>query len=99
TEASLRLTGKGGGILLFLKHHLNYEIIDKNLKSVESILLKVNVEHKTLYVLCMYKQHQIRDNEFLSLLEQILQKLDSKDDIILIGDININLLNQTTTSS
>lgn len=94
---------RGGGLGVYIKNGFKYKMYHKNNSfesGLEQLWLKVKVKKKYSIGLCVvYKQPNVNLNcldDFYEVLERIYTEVDS---IIIIGDININLLNEKSNDS
>lgn len=91
---------KGGGICLYVKE--DYEVkklyIGKNAKSGhESVHIELKILSKIVDVIAVYRPPEYKSADFIIELDSVLEKINQSHDIILIGDMNIDLL--TTDSN
>ena len=93
--------GVSGGASMYYKCHLNVTVLDdlcvcNNFIEINSIKLKTN--RRTIYILGIYRPHSGSVEGFIDQLGIILNKIPnvSCKNVILLGDMNINLLNTST---
>lgn len=94
TSYYCRTNLRGGGIIAFIRDDIEYEVIPVDSKErVEFLLLSIKTYN---FKLCaVYKAPLGENNIFFSHLNKILEKYN---DVILVGDTNINLLNDSNDS-
>jgi Reverse transcriptase (RNA-dependent DNA polymerase) len=85
-----REIGRGGGILIYVRESFSCKIHTTNLNTAESHLLTIN---NTLTLLALYRKPSLSKIDFLSELKTFLNSSKSTKDLIICGDVNINLLN------
>lgn len=80
-----------GGTLIYHKKHINiYELdYDKHMKAIESVWAEIIIKSQTILVGCIYRPPD--DKKFLNNLTPILEKYSHRSNIILLGDLNIDL--------
>lgn len=81
------------GIVIYSRPNLNIDIVEPPFRDANCLVLQV--EH-TYSVIAIYRSPSVRNiNNFLSSLESILSSF-TKAHSILLGDININLIKETS---
>ena len=67
-----------------------YELdYDKNMKAIESVWAEVILKSQKILVACIYRPPD--DKKFLDKLIPILEKYSHRSNIMLLGDLNIDL--------
>lgn len=87
---------KGGGVGFFIENNIIYEHIDPSsieITTFEYLVLKINCLNSKLILICIYRPPNTAISTFTSELEALINKYDSKNKVLIIGDFNINLLN------
>lgn len=89
----------GGGIAIYIREKINHTEFSLNSISFESLQLQLNINNEIITLLAIYRPPSQNVNTFLIELEQITKKIKNKCEMIIIGDMNIDLnkLNLTTT--
>lgn len=85
---------KGGGIAVFLKDNLQGSIvkIEQNMYSKHEIIhFKLNIKGKIIHILAVYRPPDTNKAEFIRQIELELVKINDKENVVLIGDINIDI--------
>lgn len=90
--------GRGGGVGVYVSKKLNVQIIDDiditPSAHLEHIWLKVKLKTKTLVLGNIYRPPSGNLNFFINQLDEILSQLvHTVEDIVCVGDMNVNLLN------
>lgn len=86
---------KGGGIAFYIKENIKYKILmNKTIEKIE--IITILIENANLSVTLIYKPPQIT----LNILKTVLKHnvINRKSDHILMGDFNINILANNTTT-
>lgn len=91
--------GKGGGVAIYIKENLNYSQISLETKSFESIQTDININNKNISLLSIYRPPDKKVSEFIKELEIIISKINNKQEIIIVGDINIDINKQNKTTA
>ena len=97
-ERTVARGGPGGGIVVFCRDNLVVsEIAPRNVSSFECILLEVKEIDSNFkcILLSIYRPPDGNLREFLSELETLVGSVGREDNLILLGDINIDLLKCT----
>lgn len=83
---------RAGGVLCFVENSIDCKHISApfDMTSADCLLLDVNLNKSHFKLICIYRLQSVSENTFLFELSQLLQEI--KNNIIYIGDININLL-------
>lgn len=95
--ANCNNTYKCGGVSLFIKSNLKNSFNCINSINADFLCVSLNFEGKEFYFICVYRLHSGSVNGFLEDLSELLRTIKSKN-IILLGDLNINILNLPSLS-
>lgn len=100
-HANLRETKKGGGIIIYAKENLNFDVDIIDTSAAETLRVKLKAEKKFLHVIATYRPPGTNKLRFLKELNIIVKEIPPLDDVVVIGDMNIDILgdkiNKTTT--
>lgn len=90
------LSRRAGGVFIFVAEHYSCSQIDKiNLETADCVHLKITLADNTLFeILGIYRFHEFSPNQFSDELDKCLKLIKNKN-MIICGDMNINLLNST----
>ena len=83
---------KCGGVSLFVKSNINCSIFCKNNKNADILCASIDFKKKQIFLMCIYRLHSGSIDGFVDDVADILREAKQKN-VILIGDININILN------
>lgn len=100
-EHNTRKGKKGGGVSIFIKEHINHKTrseLNNMSKHVESIFIEVDKSSvngiKNTVIGVIYRPPDSNINDFLDYLGSTLASINNENkNIILMGDYNLNLLN------
>lgn len=84
---------KGGGIVIYVKSNIQFVVVKKgqnNTSMHEMIHVVLNMKGCIINILAVYRPPETSKNMFIDELEKYLNKISVKENIILIGDINID---------
>lgn len=96
----LNREGKGSGIAIYIRDHMQYETMNINMISAEILQVEIQyVTHNTLTVFPTYRTPNKSISQFLNEIEQILYHVSKINKIILIGDINIDIQKTNTNTT
>lgn len=95
----LNRDGRGGGIALYVRESLTY--LQSNIKTIsfESIQIDINTKSNNYSLICIYRPPKNNVKEFIIELDKLINNIKNKQDIIIIGDINIDILKQNITTN
>ena len=87
---------RGGGVGIYLSKNYKYERIDKinnlQLKKIESVSIKmISKEGTCTTVIAVYRPPNVSKSDTLSDLEKILKETTIYENVIIAGDLNIDL--------
>ncbi|CAH2210661.1 jg17509, partial [Pararge aegeria aegeria] len=86
--------GRGGGVGFYIKKTIKIKILDHpNLQPVEQMWLTTKINGKRITIGSAYRPPWQDVNLFLEALTQSVTNFSDCDNIVLLGDFNINLLN------
>ncbi|KAL0879195.1 hypothetical protein ABMA27_002982 [Loxostege sticticalis] len=81
---------KSDGIVVFTKDSLNVTVEEPSMSDCSRLLIKIGSE---IAILAIYRPPSFKNtNNFIASLNSVLPHLSSYKNVILIGDININIL-------
>ncbi|XP_075150930.1 uncharacterized protein LOC142225039 [Haematobia irritans] len=95
------IEGNGGGIAIYVKESITYNIIRENTITFESLRINVFINKIQLSLLAIYRPPRTSRNQFIEELEQCICKVKRNDALFIVGDVNINILSDRdkTTST
>lgn len=97
--------GRGGGVGIYIRSCLNHNICDFDfheipMDTLEHIWVNVNIGGKKFVIGVLYRPPSSNVKAFLSYLDAILPYLVTNfDNIVILGDLNVNLLNENNRIS
>lgn len=86
---------RGGGSSLFLKNRLTYVRMDLTLSTDDKNIVMVYLKDLKISICCIYKPPNSDMKIFLSDMNKIMDM--QKNECVILGDMNLNLLANTTT--
>lgn len=88
-----RVNIKGGGIAIYVKNDIQYSILRKEQNSIsmhESMYCVLNFKGDKINILVIYRPPDTNKDKFLRELEKDLGTCNERENLILVGDINID---------
>ena len=99
--AKCRTNNAGGGLLVYIRNGIKFELLETELNYVEGILLRITMVDGTtkreIVVLFLYRPPNLDTGQFIAELKATLRKYPRRD-FIMCGDINIDLIKQNNLS-
>lgn len=92
---------RGGGVLMLIKNGIRHEVVPVNNlnMSIEQIWIKLFFKSGILVIGAIYRRQEFAHSEFIENLENSLAIASSvSDNVVVIGDFNINTLRKTPLS-
>lgn len=90
--------GRGGGVGIYISNRIKYNILPYSL-DLEDVWVSFKVDNVSVVFGCVYKAPSINNSFFLNELENSLFNLCANyDEIICVGDFNIDFLNVNNLS-
>lgn len=86
-----RKTQRGGGVIIYYKKHLQMDLESLKTTACEGVKGKLIYNKRVLHIIALYRPPQMNKILFLDQLRIILQEVPSSEDLIVIGDVNIDL--------
>lgn len=83
--------GRGGGIAVYVNENINYNCIPLNTNSCEAVKIEVTINQKTVTIIPVYRPPNQNINMFLSELEQEISTNSKTQNLVVVGDMNINI--------
>lgn len=88
----------GGGVCIYIKNNLNFSTItvSNNSPAIEQLWIKLMFNNTKLIFGAVYRRHEYPYTEFLNSLEDSISLVTPiSQEIVCVGDFNIDLLNLT----
>lgn len=85
---------RGGGIVIYIREEIKFERKIVCTTQCESIYGRISLDELTLELLVVYRPPDTNKILFMSEIEQIIKKIPTRSDVIVLGDININILDE-----
>lgn len=88
------------GVMVFVKHTFNvnffeYDFIDTNILKLSLVNLSTPIN-----VLCIYRSPSTDESTFLKTLSKVINEKNNKNDhSVLMGDMNINILDESANNN
>ncbi|CAB3230894.1 unnamed protein product [Arctia plantaginis] len=91
-HSRLRDNKRGGGIIIYVRSYLKFTIIQHKTNTFESLVGTIKLHSKYNIVVCaVYRPPSSNKNLFVSELSKLISKFELKQNLLLIGDTNIDL--------
>lgn len=91
----LNREGNGGGIAVYIKENINFTTTHLNTSYFETMQIDLSIDTKTITLIPAYRPPHQNANMFINELEQIINKTPKNRVMIVVGDININIANES----
>ncbi|KAH9631137.1 hypothetical protein HF086_001072 [Spodoptera exigua] len=89
--AKTRERTRGGGLLIYIKEDLTFVEKPSQLSSAEVLHGTLNMKNTCLNIIALYRPPKTNKMQFISETEKLIQEIPRNENIIIVGDININL--------
>lgn len=86
--------GNGGGIAVYIKDNIAFTTISLNVKSFEVIQIDLNFDNQIVSLLSIYRPPSSNIKEFLNEIDKTINTINKKQELIIVGDMNIDILKQ-----
>lgn len=91
---------KSDGLCLFIDKDIDYEVIEVTLDSINAIGISCLIDDKSTKLIAVYRSPSQNINSYLTSLDLYLQGLShTNDNLILLGDSNLNILENNTLTN
>lgn len=90
-----RTDQKGGGIVMFIEENLKFHQVEKVSTNYEYIHCKIESEQKIINVITIYRPPHLAKQQFIDELEEYISGIKESEQVVVIGDINIDTLKNT----
>ena len=88
-----RLTSNGGGLVIYFKLEFSFSVLVSKLSDCESVHCSIALSRrKSLKFVVVYRPPSGNLNRFIQSLDSFLSQLDPTNSFLMIGDMNIDLL-------
>lgn len=95
-HTKLRKDRKGGGIIIYIHKSHKYSVTDTNTIYSESALLKITTPtNYSTKLLAIYRPPDTSKHLFIDELQSTIKKQGTNHDFLLLGDINLNIANDS----
>ena len=88
---------KSGGLVIFIKNGLTITK-SKLFNNIELIYFQVKVLSQTYNFIYCYRRPVSNEKEFLDHLESVIHTLNLNEPLFIIGDLNMNILNDANSN-
>jgi hypothetical protein len=89
----------GGGVGMYVKNGIDFEILDIEIEMVDSLWIEIKTKNTTEIVGVIYRNEDITPNKFVSEFEMVLAKFQSENKKVTVcGDMNLNQMAMDYTS-
>jgi hypothetical protein len=82
---------RAGGVVCYVRESFDTTQVNVKMTTADILILHVKIKNVYFKICCLYRLQMFSENNFIDELSDVLNEL--KNNVILIGDININLLN------
>lgn len=91
--------GRGGGIAIYVNENIKYSNIQTHMSSAESLRIDLTTTHDTIIsVISIYRPPKLSQKRFLKELEENINNVSKKHELIVVGDMNIDIKKKNTTT-
>uniref|UniRef100_A0A6P7GX41 Uncharacterized protein LOC114341776 n=1 Tax=Diabrotica virgifera virgifera TaxID=50390 RepID=A0A6P7GX41_DIAVI len=88
---------RGGGVALYIKNNIKFSLINLNFPFFEHIAIEFTVKNINYILINIYRPPSVSESVFLDQFEDLLGYVTvAHKNIIIVGDLNINFLSNTT---
>lgn len=95
----LNREGRGGGIAVYIRDDIHHNSTLLNTVSLESIQVDIQIQNKTITLFPIYRPPSQNVNTFVAELDTIINNLQKKQDVIIAGDMNVDILKENITTT
>ena len=94
---------RGGGIMTYVRSDIpncRRQELENNIEGVEMIAVALTIDKEQWIIYCIYSPPSVKIETLISVLSSSLDKAMSiSDNILILGDLNVNLLDNTSAST
>ena len=91
---------RGGGIAMFMKNNIKFNIMNQDSQNFECLMMEVEKNDEKILIMGIYRPPNTYNTSlFTSELGDIFSKYRTKRDIVLVGDVNLDILKDTRFTS
>lgn len=87
-----RESTRGGGILIYASNRLSFEAEIVNTEAMETLHGRLKIGTHTTHIIALYRPPSKNKLHFLDQLETIIKNVPAAENLIVIGDTNIDML-------
>lgn len=95
----LNRDGRGGGVALYVRDSISHTNTHIKTKSFEAIQIDVCNNNKIFSLIAVYRPPKNSIAEFIRELDEAINKIKNKQNIIIVGDMNVDILTQNITTT
>lgn len=89
---------RGGGIMIYVHENMVFEILKKSNLYCELIHGQIVTKRKKIDIIITYRPPQLNKSHFIFELKKLILDIPVGNDLVLMGDCNINILRGETDS-
>ncbi|KAG8319844.1 hypothetical protein J6590_108404 [Homalodisca vitripennis] len=88
---------RSGGVLCYVDNSFDCNQLQLNMTTADALLLNVRFNRSYFKLLCLYRLHNFSENLFLDEISNVLSNINNN--VIFVGDININIAATSAVSN
>lgn len=97
TYTFTRKTQRGGGLLLYSRSDINIQVTNTEVCASEMLIGKIYYHDRIVHLIGIYRPPNTHKHCFMDELKTVISQIPDNQEIILLGDVNLNLLETNTT--
>ena len=86
----LNRDSRGGGIAVYIRENINFTKTEINSKYYETLQIDLSINNNKFTIFPIYRPPKLNVKHFINELDNIINTINNKQNLILIGDINID---------
>lgn len=87
-----RVERRGGGIVMFIREGIKFDQVQNVSNSYENIHCRLEIDNQIIHVITIYRQPDLSKQNFIEELEHYMYCIKESEQVVIIGDINIDTL-------
>lgn len=95
----LNREGRGGGIAVYIRDDIYHNTTPLNTVSFETIQVDINIKNKIITLFPIYRPPSQNVTTFVTELDTIINNVHEKQQLIIVGDMNVDILKENITTT
>lgn len=99
TVSKIGSYSRNDGVCVFIDNDIEAALVEDKIENSSSIFIDFKVDSKNFKLIAIYRSPSLNVFDFINSLDSVLTNMDKNKNIIMVGDINLNILEDGNESN